>query len=360
MPPNVNNLVLFGAGASFGSNEIEHVPPLGRDLFNALVEFDSDSWGAVLPQFASEFRKDFEKGMRAFANAHPNDRRVDQLQKRMAAYFFRFTPRRESLYRKLACRIKQTGWRGALATLNYERLLELSLCTERLQPVVGAPSKQPGDIELCLPHGCCHLFVNVRTETPTQGDGSPGAPRHGGASPPGAILDVPRPTILKPGKGPDGKEVLTNLRAAQGGAITLGDQLHPDSDVIRVIDDLCDHAKELNENDIPPVMCYIEPDKRTRAGDSFITTQWKRFAKLVSEAEVIGVVGVQVRPRDRHIWGPLSKANGKIIYCAGRDSDEQFRRWAHKGGRKRDEDLSTYWREGFDAVCSAVGIMPIA
>ena len=80
------------------------------------------------------------------------------LQRAMAAFFFNFTPNPTNLYIKLSERIRHNKWKGTLATLNYERLLEMSLILIGLQAVVGRKPKQEDEIEICLPHGCCHLF----------------------------------------------------------------------------------------------------------------------------------------------------------------------------------------------------------
>ncbi|GAG42134.1 unnamed protein product, partial [marine sediment metagenome] len=80
------------------------------------------------------------------------------LQRGMAAFFFTFMPTENNLYHILAKRIKESDWRGAITTLNYERLLEISLIREGIQPVVGREVKGRRQLELCLPHGCCHLF----------------------------------------------------------------------------------------------------------------------------------------------------------------------------------------------------------
>jgi len=78
----------------------------------------------------------------------------------MAAFFFNFVPGSTNLYINLAERIKHNKWKGSLATLNYERLLEISLVSSGIRPVVGRKAELDNEIELCLPHGCCHLFCD--------------------------------------------------------------------------------------------------------------------------------------------------------------------------------------------------------
>ncbi len=299
----MGNLILFGAGASFGSDaDNRYTPPLGGDLFDALCRFGSQSWGAVPQQFANLFRGDFEQGMREFALSY-GGANVDILQRAMAGYFFQFRPRQQSLYHRLARCAKQTGWDGAFATLNYERLLELALTAEAVQPRVGSPSQPPGAIELCLPHGCCHIFGMIRAH---------------------------------------------NISASSG--VTF------DGGRVEVVDNPQKFSARLLNDVIPPVMSYFEPQKKTRSGVSFIKRQRDRYSRLVGEAEVVGVVGVRVRPHDAHIWEALRETRARIVYCAGESGAEEFQAWAEASGRRGDQVLSNYWTEGFDDICSAVGI----
>ena len=151
----LSNAILFGAGASFGSNNI-NVPPLGDDLFRALQAFNPQGWGSLPKNIENQFIGDFEKGMIKLSESHSHSMPI--LQRAMAAFFFNYLPNANNLYHILAQRIKATNWRGHLVTLNYERLLELSLCHEGVQPVVDTSSLNNGQVELCLPHGCCHIF----------------------------------------------------------------------------------------------------------------------------------------------------------------------------------------------------------
>jgi len=71
---------------------------------------------------------------------------------------------------------------------------------------------------------------------------------------------------------------------------------------------------------IPPVMSYFEPQKTTSAGRSFIEGQHTIWAQLVSQAEVVGVVGIRVREQDIHIWEPLKNTvylyiDKIILFC---------------------------------------------
>ena len=99
-------IMLLGAGASYGSSRA-NVPPMGSGLFSELRPFNPPGWGALSSDMASEFERDFERGMGRLAKTRSHDMPV--LQRAMAAYFFDYLPTQDSLYLKLGRLIKQSG-----------------------------------------------------------------------------------------------------------------------------------------------------------------------------------------------------------------------------------------------------------
>src|SRR5437867_895964 len=151
----MGDLFLFGAGASFGS-DTSGTPPLGLRLFDELRKFNPDGWGRVAGDLAAAFRNDFEEGMKQVDPAA-----LAPLQRAMAAYFFAFQPRLSNLYVRLAERIAARDWGGSVCSLNYDRLLEIALGARNLRPVIGQTTDPGRTLELCLPHGCCHIFCDA-------------------------------------------------------------------------------------------------------------------------------------------------------------------------------------------------------
>ena len=298
------HLIIFGAGASYGSDTIE-TPPLGEKLFDKLALFNPKGWGSIQPEQAQLFRKDFEAGMKDFLNKHPHA--MAPLQRAMAVYFFNFKPRASNLYVKLAQKIKDKNWDGALATFNYERLLELSLLSQGTQPIVGQTAKTASPFELCLPHGCCHLFCES-----VQGNAR-------GISFPGTRIS------------------------------TRGQ--------IKLIGDPQQFLDRIQNDAFPPVMSYFEPTKRTTSGINFIDAQRQRFSELVATSSVIGIVGLRVRPHDEHIWTPLTQTPAKIVYCSGHNAATEFKTWASKArASQSDIILPNYFASGFEKLCSNLGL----
>lgn len=293
---------LFGAGASYGSDSVGR-PPLGTGLFDALALFNPPGWGAIGGDLAAHFRRDFEA---AFATVQPHA--YGPLLRAMGGYFFQFTARPTNLYFHLAQRIANAhAWSTALCSLNYERLLEQSISAARIRPTVGNPSNQVAQLELCLPHGCCHLFCD-------------------------------------------------SVKAVSGMVSFAGAQVQTNGP-ITVVSDPVQHRARITQDAMPPVMSYFEPSKRTTSGASFIEAQRARWAALAQSASTVVIVGVKVREHDRHIWDPVATTPATVVYSAGPTAALEFDDWAR---RRRvgmpSVALRGYFADEFDALRGHAGL----
>jgi len=271
----MTNLIVFGAGASFGS-DTSGTPPISNKLIDSLISFNPEGWGRLPGEFIELFRGDFEQTMVQLSSHYPHS--LPPLQRVMAAFFFQFHPGPNNLYKKIATKIRELSWKGILVSFNYDRLLELSLILEGITPICDRSCSNPREIEICLPHGCCHLFCeSVRGSSK--------------------------------GVSFSGTSVGTN------GPIT-------------VITNPADFSSRIQGDAFPPVMSYYEPQKRTTSGMNFIESQRRRYREAVMSSEKIAIIGLKVRPHDSHIWGPLAETPAEIIYCAGEQSIEEFLTWS--------------------------------
>lgn len=296
-------LILFGAGASFGS-DTNDTPPLGRNLLEALIRFNPGGWGKIPEKYTKTFRNDFEQGILELSNSNI----LPPLQRVMAAYFFQFTPAQSNLYLQLSRRIKQAKWEGALITFNYERLLEISLSRSGIRPVMGDGTATPEQIEVCFPHGCCHLFCDTA---------------QGGSNAVSFSPFVVKTTCSKP----------------------------------RVISDPKEFNQRIRRDAFPPIMSYFEPKKRSTSGANVIEHQRRRYVELVSTASKIIIVGLKVRPHDTHVWGPLAETQAKLIYCSGKASVGEFEEWTHTNRRDKENDsFEGYFEPNFDKICTELRI----
>ena len=298
--------MLFGAGASFGSGQVvPKPPPMTADILVALERLFPTAWGALPQDLRLLLRSDFEVGMKEVGEKNPHD--LPPLQRSMASFFFGFVPGQDNLYRDLARRIKHNAWPGVLISLNYERLLELSLATEGVRPFIGSPPDSGPSIELCLPHGCCHIFCE-------------------------------------------------SVRGTARGISFSGSNVATRGPV-KVITEPAAHAKRIREDAFPPVMSYFDPAKLTTSGVNFIEQQRARYDAIVRGARTVAIVGFKVRPHDTHLWEALAATNADIVYCSGESAGREFARWASNNREgKVSEVLYGYFDESFDDLCARLGL----
>jgi hypothetical protein len=271
----MTNLIVFGAGASFGSDTLG-TPPLSNKLIDLLIPFNPDGWGRLSNEFIESFRDDFEQTMVQLSRQHPHS--LPPLQRAMAAFFYQFHPGPNNLYRKLALKIRESSWRGILVSLNYERLLELSLISEGISPICGRSCSNPMEIEICLPHGCCHIFC-------------------------------------------DSVRASANMVSFMGASVSTNGP-------VSVISNPADFYSRIRGDAFPPVMSYFEPQKRTTSGMNFIEAQRRHYREVIMSSEKIAIIGLKVRSHDSHIWDPLAETSAELIYCD--PNVEEFLMWCRE------------------------------
>ena len=297
MEKESKKIVFFGAGASYGSDtesEIGELPPLGKDLYSKLNEEKSlHYWKEIHGEADRRFRVNFEEGMTFLVEE--SYARIANLQEELAAYFSRFLPQKDNLYIEFAERIATNEWNGSLITLNYDRLLDEALISNRILPVAKGASSYffthltkidiPDEysesaftidfskefrkkIEVCYPHGACHFLV-----------GFPNVKK--------ANTSTISPIIM------ENREVFHFM----------------DSRILIPI---------LNYNGNPfywfPVICKYEPSKNPTSDSNFIKIQKDRFTELICDAEKITIIGVEYVFHDYHIWDAIKKTNASIFY----------------------------------------------
>ncbi len=301
------NLMIFGAGASYGSDSRGHLPQLGGDLLDELVKFAPNTWGKLPEKYTASCRNDFEQGMQLLSKEIPES--LPPLQRSMAAYFFEFVPRNTNLYLKLAYLIKSSKWNndGRLVSFNYERLLPICLSEANLQPAVGVEEIDNNQIELCLPHGTCNLFCS-------------------------------------------GIRLSTNV-------LFHGTGVSFDGGLPQCIVDTQEFYQRLNSDAIPPIMSYFNPQKTNASGRSFIINQRKRYEELVQNSDKIAIIGLKVREHDTHIWNPIANTNAKIVYCAGKRGAIEFRAWSKENRcGKKNTIVEDYFAESVGTICTEMKI----
>jgi len=301
-------LFLFGAGASYGSHEDKAiVPPLGAGLFKALKDFDPYRWGALDDSLNIIFEQDFEQGMRAvFEREQELSKKIPLQQVLGAFFFFKFPIKQDNLYLKLISRIQKSNWRGQVATLNYDTLLQQAITAHGLIYTYGGYNPVPyGNIQLCFPHGSCNFFA-------------------------GNVFIFAR-------------------------KITMGEGAKIDSG-ISLVEDKVQYYEKMREA-CAPCMSYFIENKSTNFGSSFIEQEKERYKELVSNAEKIIIVGAALREYDTHIWEPLKNTKANIIYCSGAKDGQIFKDWCNKYRQAgQNKALMGFFKEEFEEICKEAGI----
>ena len=184
--------------------------------------------------------------------------------------------------------------------------MEISLSVAGVQPCVGSvPASNNKNIELCLPHGCCHFFCE-------------------------SVFGSAR------GVSFSGMNVSTN-------------------GPIKVISNPQEFQQRIQNDAFPPAMSYFEPQKRTTSGNNFILAQRNRFAELVKSAEKIILVGIRVREHDGHVWEPLKKTKAQLIYISGAPARQEFESWGSVA-RPNNADIAMdgYFADSFNMILDQV------
>jgi hypothetical protein len=307
IPQTVDHLFFFGAGASYGSDgqaEKGELPPLGKDLFQALhTDSTLESWNKLPDAVVQSFNSStFEEAMDFLDESKDWAKKSFKRDLDLSRFFSKFHPQQSNLYWKLAQsisrRLKGTDWTGAIITINYDRLIEESFMLNSVFTVVNGvtffddaiPHLNDNQlIEVCYPHGACQFFLGQNWFT-----GS------------GNIVF--------------GKEA----KMLQKGGVNhiLKYQNIPKACELKQI----------------PMICRYQSSKRPSVNNYFIDVQQARCTELIISSEKITIVGVLCSHKtDRHIWEALEKTLAFLTYVEpGKESQESFHKWAKANNKKED------------------------
>lgn len=292
------SLVLFGAGASRGAGSVApDLPPLGRELFEALVSEFPGSWGCLPAGLPHLFRQDFELGMEVLWDKWSAV--VPVLMQHMALYFLQFHPAKmgQTLYGRLAAMIARSADRRrvVLSTLNYDCLLEIELAG------AGVPIDLWGhatheSVRLMKLHGSANFIPEGLTVT------------RGVQFTRGVLFD-------------------TSVRGCDLNEATA----------------FC-----LGDNALPPVMCLYMKDKPVSVGREAISRVQSDWLEAVRHASKVVIVGVHPNPQDRHLWSELANCTAPLRYVGDQSA---FLTWANSTDTPGDRSwIAATFATGFDGI----------
>lgn len=296
----MTQLILFGAGASFGSEPNGHpTPPLGPELFSHL-EQKSAFFSNIDVELKSVFKQDFEKGMSEYINAPRMN--LPEFQRQLATFFYDYTPSASSAYAEILGIANPS--RTIFGTLNYDVLFEESALGLGFATNYSDQRDNQKEVRLLKLHGGCNIWpMNF---------GLRGNISMVGAN---VYVDVPCEFL--------------NLEQSK--------------------------ARMLCPSGVPPVIAAYEPTKRVNVGRSTINNQQEMWAKAAIQATKIIIIGAKIHLSDGHIWNSLIESFSPIWYVGMPSDREAFDSLKHARGRKK----KSYFLEStfLDAVCRMRSIL---
>jgi hypothetical protein len=302
---NVGLVVLFGAGASYGSgNVVPYSPPLGDGLFDDLARRDPGGWGALPGELQGEFKLDFEKGMLSLVEKHSHA--VGPLMRVMTAYFasFRLDGSGLDLYSRLLSGLGRNLGHILFSSLNYECLFEIAVSMRGLTNEYFSDGPvSAGHVRISKLHGSCNFRAPGIRVAP-RGVSYAGS---GVSFTPGALEAVsPQDAI----------------------AAVQGDGLYS-------------------------AMCLYTVHKPIQIGTEVIRGMQEAWANSVRSAEKVIVIGTRPHDEDRHLWEPLADTDAALYFVGNRES---FNEWVRRSGRSATKSHLLAPRFG-DAVADIHGLL---
>ena len=280
-------VILFGAGASFGSQSVApKPPPLSTDLFDELRAAYPTAWGQIPRQKRSLFVPNFEPGMKKVFESGSHDSTV--LLRALAHYFTQFRANHGNSYTRLLEHLAGHGvLRGTLfSSLNYECVLETAARNYGFPLVAyfdrNATTKDA--IAVWKIHGSCNFL----------------------------------PTAISAGAG---------VMSFAANAVSW------DGDA-RIVDP--SEARRFIENSaIYPAMAVFMEGKPIQSNPSLLRDLQARWATAVREAASVGIVGVSPNIADEHLWRPLAETDARIVVIGDKKA---YHEWAdgQRGSRKME------------------------
>lgn len=277
-------LILVGAGASFGSGDVQpSCPPLGSgpDGLFARLEAAGGQAASLPADLRTLFRTDFEKGMAQFYEFADGD--IMRFQREMAAYLAAFTPGKANAYVRLIRTIAPR--RAIYASLNYDLLFELAAASLGLNTLYGTDPVE-GGVRLLKLHGSSNFWPDI---------------------PVGMIQNSTfkrsgRADIQAPIKPLNQEDTLSRCGV---------------------------------EDSVAPAIAMYAEGKAVKISPDYVERQQALWKTAVGSVSRIFVVGVRVHNADVHVWGELARTRAPVTYF-GREWDKQpYEQWI-SDNRKRN------------------------
>ena len=255
--------LIFGAGASYGSGMTHpYNPPLGNRLFEKLVSLN----GAFsnIPESARRiFENDgFEDGMATISN---DSRVINQLQKEIACYLSKFQVTSNNAYSRLFKKIRHAMPNINIVTLNYDIMIEQALSLNGYATDYNDSGK---GVTLLKPHGSSNFLPRIPNGCTFNN-----------------VVAVDCTTFF------EGLETTAVSTCAE-------------------VKHWCDNPQN---NSLSPVLCMYEKGKRAVINSGLIGDIQNKYKNVISNSNLVILVGIKYIKHDSHIWQPLEDSNASLL-----------------------------------------------
>lgn len=269
----MTRLVLFGAGASFGSGDVQpRTPPLGADLFTALQKL-YPTWRSIPENAAVAFSEDFEGGMHRVIEHYGFA--IGPLMQEMAIFFSIFGIPQDGDNRYVNLLHSLAGQSDIVwSTLNYDCLLESAASRlDRAIAYFNDPMRDDSTVPIWKLHGSCNFRVgNIKATRGVKFSGT-GVVFEGGIEP------------IQP----------SEVKNHYGGNTALY-----------------------------PAMALYAAGKPISMSPRVIQDAQGRWADHVNGSDKVLTIGVNPNPADIHVWDPIAMSPALVGFVGSEDS---FNEW---------------------------------
>jgi hypothetical protein len=258
-------VILFGAGASYGSESVyPYPPPLGAGLFDELQKHYPKVWGTIPASDRTKFVPNFELGMKEVWDSSSHVAPV--LMRCLADYFARFRAGQSNVYARL---LECLQYYGALegtvfSSLNYECVLETAARNYGISRIEYFEKSTTGASVLTVwkLHGSCNFL-------PESVVGDASAVSYSGAA------------------------------VSWDGEMRIVDPVHV--------------GPFVSQNAFYPAMAVFMEGKPIHSHQTAIKEIQTRWRAAITESDIVGIIGVFPNETDTHLWDPLSDTSAAAV-----------------------------------------------
>lgn len=294
----MSHMVIFGAGASYGSGDVTpYPPPLGNQLFEKLEALGKTA-SRIPPHIKESFKENFEKGMAEYF-IH-SDMNIMSFQRDLAGYLAKFTPGEVNHYSRLIRKLNNR--RTIYSTLNYDLLFEIA--ANRLNYNTNYSNEyNNGFVRLLKIHGSCNFWPNLAEN---------------------AFKNV-------------------HITGCVDADMNIG---------IKPVSQSQSLWKAMTEDSIAPSLAMYAEGKAVRVSPGYVLHQQEMWVQSLNAASKVFIVGVKIHQADIHIWKNLAECKADIHYFGLEQDKADFKEWQKRSRHKNATFYKLDFKNAVDTIAN--------